>query len=49
MVLHMGLWRAGPLTWLSTCAGVLGADAMEVKMEEQGEGQEEVEVLDEVS
>jgi hypothetical protein len=35
--------------WLNTCAGVLGADAMEVEMEEQGEGQEEVEVLDEVS
>jgi hypothetical protein len=34
---------------LSTCAGVLGADAMEVEMEEWGEGQEEVEVLDEVS
>jgi hypothetical protein len=34
--------------WVNTCTGVLGADAVEVEMEEWGEGQEEVEVLDEV-
>jgi hypothetical protein len=33
----------------STCAGVLGADAVEVKLQEQGEGQEEVGVMDEGS